>query len=108
MELTVDLNKRYTYADYITWIDDKTRELIDKIIKKMYIDPHSLRARINRDIFRRLDDIVTAQDFECKKNSNYKYGFFDRNGREVIPCKYNIAGTFIGRIAFVKLGNKYN
>jgi len=26
--LSLDLNKRYTYADYVTWMDDVRRELI--------------------------------------------------------------------------------
>jgi Uma2 family endonuclease len=35
MELVIDLKKRYTYADYLTWADDKIRELIDGFIKIM-------------------------------------------------------------------------
>jgi Uma2 family endonuclease len=35
MELVIDLKKRYTYADYLTWSDDKMRELIDGFIKIM-------------------------------------------------------------------------
>ena len=35
MELLLDLKKRYTYADYLTWADDKVRELIDGFIKFM-------------------------------------------------------------------------
>ena len=35
MELLLDLKKRYTYADYLTWADDKVRELIDGFIKMM-------------------------------------------------------------------------
>ena len=31
----LDLTKRYTYADYLTWIDDKRRELIDGFIQLM-------------------------------------------------------------------------
>ena len=33
--LTLNLNKRYTYADYLTWFDDKRRELIDGFINFM-------------------------------------------------------------------------
>ena len=33
--LNLDLNKRYTYADYLTWFDDKRRELIDGFINFM-------------------------------------------------------------------------
>ena len=35
MELVLDLNKRYTYADYLSWADDKMRELIDGFVKIM-------------------------------------------------------------------------
>ena len=33
--LTLDETKRYTYADYLTWLDDKRRELIDGFIHLM-------------------------------------------------------------------------
>ena len=35
MELSLDLSKRYTFADYLTWTDDKMRELVDGFIKMM-------------------------------------------------------------------------
>ena len=35
MELVLDLKKRYSYADYLTWADDRMRELIDGFIKSM-------------------------------------------------------------------------
>ena len=35
MELSLDLTKRYTYADYLTWMDDVRRELIDGIVSLM-------------------------------------------------------------------------
>jgi len=33
--LALDLKKRYTFADYLTWVDDIRRELIDGFIKMM-------------------------------------------------------------------------
>ena len=33
--LHLDNTKRYTYADYLTWVDDKRRELIDGFIYLM-------------------------------------------------------------------------
>ena len=33
--INLDLNKRYTYADYLTWLDDKRRELIDGFVSLM-------------------------------------------------------------------------
>ena len=35
MELHLDLNKKYTYADYLTWLDDKRRELYNGFIRMM-------------------------------------------------------------------------
>jgi len=33
MELSLDLSKRYTYAEYLTWLDGQARELIGGFIK---------------------------------------------------------------------------
>ncbi len=41
MELQLDLTKRYTFADYLTWIDDKRRELWDGLIQLMSPAPSS-------------------------------------------------------------------
>ena len=35
LDLVLDQTKRYTYADYLTWVDDKRRELIDGFIHLM-------------------------------------------------------------------------
>jgi Uma2 family endonuclease len=55
MELVLDLKKRYSYADYLTWMDDKRRELIDGFIKMMSPAaslPHArLVGRIYNPIF---------------------------------------------------------
>ena len=65
METSIDLTKRYTYADYLTWIDDKARELINGIIKMMP-SPLSEHARISRNLFRRLDAIVLENKGRCE------------------------------------------
>ena len=51
MEITLELNKRYTYADYLTWLDDVRRELINGFIKMMSA-PLSAHARVSRTIVR--------------------------------------------------------
>ena len=33
--LQLDPGKKYTYADYLTWLDDKSQELIDGFVKMM-------------------------------------------------------------------------
>jgi len=39
--IPIDPNKRYTYADYLTWLDDKRRELIDGFVHLMTPAPAS-------------------------------------------------------------------
>ena len=51
MELTLDPNRRYSYADYLTWLDDKRRELFDGIISLMAPAPLTEHACISRAIF---------------------------------------------------------
>ena len=42
--LNLDDSKRYTYADYLTWLDDKRRELINGFIHLMSA-PNEYHAR---------------------------------------------------------------
>ena len=44
--LHLDLNKRYSFADYLSWVDDKRRELIDGFIEMMTPAP----LRIHQEI----------------------------------------------------------
>jgi len=57
MELSLDLSKRYTYADYLTWVDDVRRELIEGFIKMMPA-PRLSHAEVSREIYRYLDHII--------------------------------------------------
>ena len=66
MELTLDLNKRYTYADYLTWLDDKMRELIHGFIKVMSPAPLRIHADVSVNVFRHLDAIVKKNNGKCK------------------------------------------
>ena len=45
--LNLDLNKRYTYADYLTWMDDVRRELFDGFIKLMTPAPSSRHQELS-------------------------------------------------------------
>lgn len=45
--LNLDLNKRYTYADYLTWMDDVRRELYDGFIKLMTPAPSSRHQELS-------------------------------------------------------------
>jgi Uma2 family endonuclease len=44
------LTKRYTYADYLTWADDKTRELIDGFIKMMSPKPKPIHQKVGASL----------------------------------------------------------
>ena len=50
MELLLDLKKRYTYADYLKWADDKVRELIDGFIKIMSPAAKPIHQEINASL----------------------------------------------------------
>ncbi|MCF8372818.1 MAG: Uma2 family endonuclease [Bacteroidales bacterium] len=43
--LKLDLNKRYTYADYLTWMDDVRRELFNGFIQLMSPSPSRLHQK---------------------------------------------------------------
>jgi len=45
--LELDLNKRYTYADYLTWMDDKRRELFNGFIRLMTPAPSRKHQEIS-------------------------------------------------------------
>ena len=49
--LNLDLNKQYTFADYLTWFDDKRRELIGGFINFMSPAPVRNHQKISREIF---------------------------------------------------------
>ncbi len=49
--LKLSLNRRYSYADYLTWIDDKRRELIDGFINLMTPAPARLHQEISGAVF---------------------------------------------------------
>jgi Uma2 family endonuclease len=66
MELSLDLKKRYTYADYLTWLDDQSRELINGFIKKMSPAPRTRHARVNSTIFGNLWNIIRENKGRCE------------------------------------------
>ena len=58
MELVLDMNKRYTYADYLTWLDGKTRELIHGFIKIMSPAPRPAHAEVSFNLTWHLGAVV--------------------------------------------------
>jgi len=63
--LSIDLNKRYTLADYLTWIDDVRRELIDGIVSLMAGASYE-HADISWNIASSLKTLVNNKGGDCK------------------------------------------
>jgi Uma2 family endonuclease len=62
--LKLDLNKRYTYADYLTWMDDVRRELHDGFIKLMTPAPSSKHQEISFNLSRLFGNFIYKK--QCK------------------------------------------
>jgi len=65
MDIELNLNRHYTYADYLTWMDDVRRELIDGFIK-LFPAPRSLHAKVSKNIYRHLDFVVMKNKGRCE------------------------------------------
>jgi len=65
MELTLDLTKRYTYADYLTWMDEVRRELIEGFIKLLPA-PRPAHAAVSYNITWNLGAILKKNKGKCK------------------------------------------
>jgi Uma2 family endonuclease len=62
--LNLDLNKRYSYADYLTWMDDVRRELFNGLIKLMTPAPSRKHQGISFNFSRVLGNFLL--DKNCK------------------------------------------
>ena len=65
MELVLNLNRRYTYADYLTWIDDVRRELIEGFIKLMPA-PRDIHVDVSYNISLHLGLFLLKNKGKCK------------------------------------------
>jgi Uma2 family endonuclease len=65
MELILDPNKHYTYADYLTWLDDKRRELVNGFIRMMSA-PKTRHQELCGNIFWELGNIIKKNKGKCK------------------------------------------
>ena len=63
--LELDESKRYTYADYLTWLDDKRRELINGFIHLMS-GPMRRHGRISMKISTRVYTFIEKQKGKCE------------------------------------------
>jgi Uma2 family endonuclease len=66
MELALDLTKRYSYADYLTWWDGKRRELRDGFVHLMSPAARTVHARIVRRIDRKIDNYIVRRKGLCE------------------------------------------
>jgi len=66
MELLLDLKKRYTYADYLTWADNKMRELIDGFIKIMAPAADSKHQEVCGILISKLYRFIEKKKGKCK------------------------------------------
>jgi len=65
MVLTLDLNKRYTYADYLNWADNVRRELIEGFIK-LFPAPRVAHAKVSFNITWHLGAILKKNKGKCE------------------------------------------
>ena len=77
MELVLDLNRRYTYADYLTWMDDKLRELFNGFVKIMSPAPSRKHQKTGGELFGNLRDVVKRNNKKNQKDNQIFYAPFD-------------------------------
>ena len=77
--LSLDTTKRYTYADYLTWMDDRRREIYDGFVKLMTPAPNLKHQEISFNltgIFRnyllknKCKGFAAPSDVRLPKNKN--------------------------------------
>ncbi len=66
MELQLDVTKRYTFADYLTWFDDKCRELINGFIYEMSPAPTSSHQRLSGKLYNTVSNFITGKKGKCE------------------------------------------
>lgn len=59
--INLDVSKRYTFADYLTWMDDKRRELIDGVVKMMSPAPSRTHQEILSKLHLRIANYLSGQ-----------------------------------------------
>ncbi len=45
--IQTDVSRRYSFSDYLTWMDDKRRELIDGFVKRMSPAPSKIHQQVS-------------------------------------------------------------
>jgi len=62
--LNLDLTKRYTFADLLTWTDYRLRELIDGFIHVMSY-PLRIHQRVSSKLYRAIDCFIVKNSGQC-------------------------------------------
>jgi Uma2 family endonuclease len=65
MELSLDLSRRYTYADYLTWQDDRRRELVNGFVQMM-TTPRTRHQEISGHLHFELCLIIRKNKGNCE------------------------------------------
>jgi Uma2 family endonuclease len=63
--IQLDLSKRYSYADYLTWADQVRRELVDGFVRIMS-GPYTIHAQISGNMFGKIWSYMTKRKGQCK------------------------------------------
>jgi len=66
MEYALDVNRQYTYADYLTWADDKMRELLNGFIRLMSPAPTLKHAVALRKLGYAMVNYIDRHDSDCQ------------------------------------------
>ena len=66
MECILDVNKQYTYADYLTWADDKMRELLNGFLRLMSPAPTLKHAVVSRKLVGAMLNYVERLGGDCQ------------------------------------------
>jgi Uma2 family endonuclease len=62
----ISKSRLYTYADYLSWMDDKRRELYDGVVYDLLSAPTRWHAEISVSIFGRFWSYITKRKGKCK------------------------------------------
>jgi len=66
MELSLDLNRQYTYADYLTWADEKMRELLNGFIRLMSPAPKLKHAVVSSRLGNYFFNFIDRYNGNCQ------------------------------------------
>ena len=66
MEYSLDLTRQYTYADYLTWMDDKMRELLNGFVRLMSPAPRLNHAVVSSKIVGPIINYIERKDGDCQ------------------------------------------